>query len=311
MYRYTMYDNIFFSLNNITLLYMRLKIDVYIGALVTIMWGANFCVIELGLKDLDPFILTLLRFFFCAFPLVFFIKKPNVPWIAIISYGFLFGAGLWWVVNFAMYNGLSAGVSSVFLQFAAFFTIIFSYFFLKEKVTKSHIAGMLISSIGLLIMIFGSKEHSTTMGIILVLLAAISWAFCNIIIKISKPSDMFAFIIWSSLFSIPIILIMTIIIKGYNPILNIPKDITLSSSFSVLFQAYITTILGYYIWNNLMKKYPATSIAPLSLLVPVSGIISSYILFKENLSFIQIISIIIVILGISIFLNVHQIFLKK
>ena len=89
--------------------------------------------------------------------------------------------------------------------------------------TKSHIIGMIISSIGLLIMIFGSKGQSTIIGIILVLLAAISWAFCNMIVKISKPSDMLAFVIWSSLFSTPIILIITIIIEGYNPILNIPK----------------------------------------------------------------------------------------
>ena len=171
----------------------------------------------------SPFTLTLLRFSFCAFPFIFFIKKPAVSWLAIISYGFLFGAGLWGLVNFAIYDGLSSGVSAVFLQFAAFFTIIFSSLFLKEKMTKSHIIGMIISSISLLIMIFGSKGQSTIIGIILVLLAAISWAFCNMIVKISKPSDMLAFVIWSSLFSTPIILIITIIIEGYNPILNIPK----------------------------------------------------------------------------------------
>ncbi|EEP7736497.1 EamA family transporter, partial [Salmonella enterica] len=54
---------------------MSKRLDLFVGFLVTVLWGANFAVIELGLRDLDPFILTFLRFTFCAFPLVFFIKK--------------------------------------------------------------------------------------------------------------------------------------------------------------------------------------------------------------------------------------------
>ncbi|WP_150466835.1 EamA family transporter [Francisella sp. SYW-9] len=290
---------------------MKLKFDFFIGALVTIMWGFNFCIIELGLKDLDPFILILLRFFFCFFPIIFFIRKPEVSWFAIIIYGVLFGAGLWWMVSFAIYEGLSVGISSVFLQFAVFFTIILSFLILSEKISKSHIFGMIISLIGLLIIIFSSKEHSTIEGILLVLSAALSWALCNIIVKITKPSDMFAFIIWSSLFSTIAVLIITIIVKGYNVILLIPNEITLRSSFSVLFQSYITTILGYYIWNNLMKKHLASSIAPLSLLTPPASIICAYIFFGDTLSISQIVSVIIVIFGISIFFNLQQILLLR
>ena len=57
-----------------------------------------------------------------------------------------------------------------------------------------------------------------------------------------------------------------------------------------------------------MKKYPATTIAPLSLLTPISAIIFSYIFYKEELTFIQTTSIIVVIIGICIFFNVHKIF---
>ncbi|EDW8110051.1 EamA family transporter [Salmonella enterica] len=64
-----------------------------------------------------------------------------------------------------------------------------------------------------------------------------------------------------------------------------------------------TTVVGYMIWNNLMKKYPATEVAPLSLFVPVSGVITSYLFLDERLSVQQLISVIVVITGIFIFLN--------
>ena len=283
---------------------MSKKLDLFIGFLVTILWGANFSVIELGLRDFDPFILTFLRFTFCAIPLIFLVKKPaGVSLLSIALYGVFFGVGLWWVVNFAMFNGLSAGLSSVFLQFSAFFTIFFSFFLLNEKINKIHLLGIITSVLGLVMIVVYSGQESTIKGIFLVIIAALSWAVCNIIVKKTKPGNMIAFIVWSSLFSAPAVLIMSVLVKGWAGVLSIPHDITYGSAFSVLFQAYITTIVGYMIWNNLMKKYPAAEVAPLSLFVPISGVISSYLFLGERLTKYQIISVIVVILGIFIFLN--------
>lgn len=283
---------------------MSKRLDLFVGFLVTVLWGANFAVIELGLRELDPFILTFLRFTFCAFPLVFFIKKPEgISLISIALYGVIFGVGLWWVVNFAMFNGLSAGLSSVFLQFSAFFTIVLSCFFLGEKINKIHISGIITAFVGLIMIIHFSEESSTIKGVFFVIIAAMSWAVCNIIVKLTRPANMIAFIVWSSLFSAPAVLIMTVYVKGWGGVLSIPDDITVGSSFSVLFQVYITTVVGYMIWNNLMKKYPATEVAPLSLFVPVSGVITSYLFLDERLSVQQLISVIVVITGIFIFLN--------
>ncbi|EBA5082350.1 hypothetical protein BH021_13680, partial [Salmonella enterica] len=211
--------------------------------------------------------------------------------------------GLWWVVNFAMFNGLSAGLSSVFLQFSAFFTIVLSCFFLGEKINKIHISGIVTAFVGLIMIIHFSEESSTIKGVFFVIIAAMSWAVCNIIVKLTRPANMIVFIVWSSLFSAPAVLIMTVYVKGWGGVLSIPDDITVGSSFSVLFQAYITTVVGYMIWNNLMKKYPATEVAPLSLFVPVSGVITSYLFLDERLSVQQLISVIVVITGIFIFLN--------
>jgi len=280
------------------------RIDLFIGFLVTVLWGANFSVIELGLRDLDPFILTFLRFTFCAIPLVFFIKKPaGVSILSIALYGVIFGVGLWWVVNLAMFNGLSAGLSSVFLQFSAFLTILLSSFLLKEKINKIHLLGIIISVIGLIMIVFYSGKASTIKGIFLVIVAALSWAVCNIIVKKTKPGNMISFIVWSSAFSAPAVLIMSVLVKGWSGVLSIPHDITYGSAFSVLFQSYITTIVGYMIWNNLMKKYPAAEVAPLSLFVPISGVISSYLFLGERLTKYQVISVMVVIFGIFVFLN--------
>ncbi|WP_455930701.1 EamA family transporter [Pseudomonas fluorescens] len=280
------------------------KRDLVAGLVVTIIWGANFSVIGLGLHSLDPFMLTLLRFTFCAVPLVLFIPKPRgVSYATLAAYGVLFGAGLWGVVNVAMQHGLSAGMSSVFLQFGAFLTIIMSRLFLQEPISRVHGAGMLFSVVGLLMILQVSEQLSTTWGILLVLVAALSWSLCNLIVKVNRPEDMVAFIVWSSLFSIPFLLVMTLYFEGVVAFCDLLGDLTWGAGFSIVFQCYVTTLVGYRVWNNLMKKYPASVVAPLSLMVPISGLLTSYWFFGEQLSVEQGFAIGLVFVGIAIFVN--------
>jgi O-acetylserine/cysteine efflux transporter len=280
------------------------RIDLFAGIAVTVIWGANFSVIGLGLQSLDAFLLTLLRFTFCALPLVFFIQRPiGVSYATLATYGVLFGSGLWGVVNIAMANGLSAGMSSVFLQFSAFFTIVLSGLFLREAINRVHISAMVISVSGLLLILQLSDKVSTTQGILLVLLAGFSWSLCNLIVKVKKPGNMIAFIVWSSLFAVPVIFLLTIWFNGLRPFETLWDDMTWSAGFSIVFQCYITTLGGYWVWNNLMKKYPASMVAPLSLIVPVSGLLTSWLFFDEQLSLGQWAAIGLVFIGIGIFVN--------
>lgn len=172
------------------------KRDLVAGILVTVLWGCNFSVIELGLRSLDPYLLTLLRFVFCAMPLVFFVKRPaGISYGVLALYGVMFGAGLWWVVNFAMYQGLSPGMSSVFLQFSAFFTILLSSLLLGERVSGIHLCGMASAACGLIMILALGGESSTVTGVLLVLIAALAWSLCNLVVKLKRPADMVAFII--------------------------------------------------------------------------------------------------------------------
>ena len=111
--------------------------DLFLTIFITFLWGVNFSFIKMGLLSLDPFILAGLRFSLCSIPLVFFIKKPNIPFIYVISYGLFFGIGLWGILYLGMFFGVSAGVASIVLQLGVFFTVILSYFILNEQI-KSH-----------------------------------------------------------------------------------------------------------------------------------------------------------------------------
>ena len=99
-------------------------IHLLIAIAVTCLWGFNFSVIKLGVDQINPFMLTALRFSFAALPLCLFIRKPDTSWFYIISYGLAFGVGVWGMMSLAIDQGLSAGMASTVLQTAVMITTI-------------------------------------------------------------------------------------------------------------------------------------------------------------------------------------------
>lgn len=285
--------------------------DLIIAIFITFIWGINFSFIKLGLSSLDPFILAGIRFTLCAFPLVFFIKRPDIHFKYIISYGLFFGVGLWGILYLGMYFGVSAGIASIVLQLGVFFTIILSYFILKEKINIYNKVGFIFALFGIFLVFLVTDGSVTIVGICLIILSALSWAFLNIIIKKAHTKDIFAFLIYSTLFPPIPLFLLAYITQGEFIFINFFQNLDNKAIISVAFQVYPTTIFGYWIWNSLLRKYPVSMVSPLSLLIPIFGLLGSFIFFNEEIGVYKTLACIIIVLGLGINTFGHKIFLTK
>jgi O-acetylserine/cysteine efflux transporter len=271
-----------------------------LAILITAIWGINFSVIKIGLSSVDPFILAGIRFTLCALPALFFIKKPDVPWRYIIGYGLVFGIGLWGLVNLGIKAGLSAGIASLLLQFSAFFTILLGSVVFKESLTRYQIAGFALACMGLLSIVFITDGSVTFTGTLLVLAGAIAWSIANIIIKRSATKQIFAFLVWSSAFSPLPLFLLDWLVNGSNGYTALVSHVDYRAVLSILFQVYPNTLFGYWVWNSLLKQYPISTVAPLSLLVPVFGILGSMAIFGEAISSLKILALLLIISGLVV-----------
>ena len=287
------------------------KQDGLLAILITFIWGINFSVIKLGLGTIDPFLLAALRFLLTAVPLVFFLPKPDVAFKYVALYGFIFGVGLWGMVNLGIHLGASAGVASLLLQLSAYFTILFGYLFFSERLSAYQIIAMLISLSGLVILIFSNgistdeapinNDGSNFFALFLIMVGAFSMGLSNVLIKKLSPKNLFSLMAWSSLFSpIPLLLLAYTTNADLSLVVAV-KKIDSWGLFSLLFQVYITTLFAYWIWNNLLKKYPISTVAPVALLVPIFGFLGSVVLFDEVLTPVKLISSGIILLGLALF----------
>ncbi|WP_283188449.1 EamA family transporter [Pseudomonas sp. PMCC200344] len=267
---------------------------------ITAIWGVNFSVIKLGLTTVDPFILAGIRFTLCALPAIFFIPKPDVQWRYIIGYGLVFGIGLWGVVNLGIKSGLSAGIASLVLQFSAFFTILLGSWIFKESISRFQYAGMGLALCGLLSIVSIVDGTVTTAGLILVLLGAVAWSAANVINKKARTTQVFAFLVWSSAFSPIPLFALDYAVNGSTGYSALVSQLDYRAVLSILFQVYPNTLFGYWVWNSLMKRYPVSTVAPLSLLVPVFGLLGSVMIFNETLSLNKIVAVVLIVSGLGV-----------
>ena len=257
--------------------------DTAMALLITAIWGLNFSIVKLGLATMDPYFLAAIRFALCALPAVFFVRRPAIAWHYWAVYGLLFGVLQWGAVYAGIYFGLSAGLASLVLQTAVFFTMAGGVVFFKERMTTPMLLGTLVAFCGVALVFVHAQGQASVWGLSLVVIGAMAWAAANLVVKRAKPPNMFAFMVWSSLVAPLPLLALSWLFAGSTRMAPALANIDDTAVFSILFQVYPTTLLGYAVWNGLLKKYPVTSVAPLTLFVPVFGMLGSVLLFGETL----------------------------
>jgi len=262
------------------------------------LWGLNFSVIKLGVSEIDPLILTTMRFTFAVFPLVFFIRKPDVQWRYLVAYGVSFGVGVWGMTTLAIGAGLSAGMASLLLDMSVVSSLLMGWFFLNEKITRNKLFGCVLALLGLLLIIFAEDGSVTAKGIALVLIASVFWSLNGLIVKRANTRSVFAFNVWGMLFAPLPLLLLAVITQGFEVVTGLPGEFNQMALYSVLFQAYPTTLFGYWLWNKMIMKYTISAVAPMTLLVPVFGILGGYWLYDEVVLLSQLVAAILILSGL-------------
>ncbi len=258
---------------------------------VVLIWGTNFVAMKLALHDFTPLQLGAARYVFAVLPLVLFIRPPRMHWKWIAGYGLCQGVGQFGLLFIALQVGMTAALASVLLQTQVFFTALFSYVLLHEKVGKPLQAGLCLAALGLacfamnyLLPQAAAGTATTVLGFVLSLAAAAMWAASNIVVRRAQRHtpkfEVVPFMVWSSL--IPVLPFV-----GLSLLFDAPAthwkwlSASWSSWASIAYLGWIATILAYALWTGLLKRHPVNRVAPFSLGVPVVGLATGMLALGE------------------------------
>lgn len=295
-----------------------------LAVLVTFIWGVNFTFIAWGLESFPPLMLTALRFFFTAVPLVFFLKPPKFNRTLFIyaigtfvmQYAFVFTA---------MHLGASAGLTALLLQIQIFITVLLAYFILGEAVSRMQIIGMLVGVLGLSVIALNLGGDMPLAGFVCILIAAIGWSFGNIaskqastqatLIAAQQGSDVaiissntgknkasalsaLALVVWGALIACVILTLSSLIFETEAWQLATFTEASLKSWLSLGFIVYVSTLIGFGLWAHLLSQNTASKVMPFALLVPVFGMTTSVLLTGEVVTWWKMLAMMLILSGL-------------
>ena len=271
-----------------------------LALLVALIWGVNFVVITVGLGDFPPLLLAALRFTVASLP-VLFLPRPRLSWPFMIAVGATLFVGHYAFLFPAMAVGMPPGLASITLQIQAFFTIIIAAIALHERPSRRQLAGALVAMSGLAVIAttVGGADV-TAAGLGLTLAAALSWATGNVLLRRAGAVDMLATISWLSLIPPLPLFALSLAIEGPTAIGNALASASWSGIGAVLYNAFLSTTFGFAVWGQLLKRYPAATVAPFSLLVPIFGTLAAAILVGESFGAARLAGMALILAGLAL-----------
>jgi len=280
--------------------------DLALTLAVVVVWGYTFVPIKVALAEVPPFALAALRFFFATFPVVFFVRRPAMPWRNVAAYGVAIGVVQFGLLFLGMKLGMPAGLSSIVIQTQVFFTIGLAIAFTGDRLQRHHLFGAGIAAVGVVILAgykLAQGLSGSFVGLLLVVLAAFAWAVGNIIAKRGAGdhgADMFALVVWSSLVPPLPLAAISYAFEGGTAVAQAVAGMSLKAWACVAVMSFGATLFGFGSWNALLHRYPTALISPFALLIPVTGLASGAVFLGETLSPVQAAGVLLVFAGLAV-----------
>ena len=277
---------------------------IMLAVTASIMWGASFPVIKMGLENVPPVLFGTLRYM---------IAVPLFLLLSLVLYGrrafhirndiHLFMAlGLAGVTlptvlqNYGMMK-TTAYMSSILQSTGPVFTVLLAAYFLRERLTAYKVTGIIIASAGTYLALdIHFSSLGSSVGNALVLLSAVSYAVGGIIAKtcLNRGYKPVQILMLSSLFGAAVLIVIT------------PFSGNISLGFSaetwglILFLAVVSTFLPYTLWYAAMEKTELSRLSFFVYLIPVFATIFSYFMIGERITWLAVLAAAIIITGITI-----------
>ncbi len=270
--------------------------DCSLAFIMLCIWGSNYAIAKLGLQYVPPFAFMALRFTLTAAMLLPFISFSTQNIKEVFVYSVLIG-----LVHFGgIFSALSiadAATVIIISQISVPLSLLLATLLLNEKMRWPQIVGVMIAISGVIIFTGNPHFDGGIKSVIFILIGAAAWSIGTIWMKKKLFISYIMINFWMSVFSVPMLLIASWSL-GENTTSSI-LDITPLAGLTVFFQALFVVIIGYGIWNHLIQKYDVKNVAPLTLLVPFSGLFFAWIILGEKLSLIDVVGGGLTLLGVG------------
>jgi drug/metabolite transporter (DMT)-like permease len=277
-----------------------------LALLLAALWGANPVAIKLGLADVAPLQMALLRFVVSAFAISAYALASGRPDVLVVRPGEakpIWSLGLLFVLQIALMNeGLertTAAHGVIVLNSYAIHTVVFAHFMIPgDRLTPRKLAGVLVAYSGVTILFWRSftTSNSTLLGDLIVAVSAILLGERIVYIaKTVQRVDPARLMLYQSVIgSVGFFLISLAAESGR------PTRWTETLILSIVFQGVVIGGFNFVINARLLQIYRPSALATVALTTPIWGVLIAAAIGGEGLAPELVFSTLLVVVGIAL-----------
>ena len=272
-----------------------------LAVLTAAIWGFNFVVIQWGMAGVPPLLFGAIRFLVVAAPAVLFlVPRPAVAAWKVAAVGTFLSLGQFAFLYVSIDAGMPAGLASLVLQSQVVITILAATVVLRELPTRAQLAGVVLGSVGLVVVAAGRDGEIPLGALLLCLCAACSWAVGNVAVRALKVPGGLSLTIWSALVAPVPMLLLALLVDGRDGVSAGLSAFGWKAVVSTAYTAVLASFVGYGVWNSLLARYPSSQVVPWVLLVPPVGIVSAWLCLGETPGVVELAGGCVLVLGVLV-----------
>tara|TARA_R110002051_G_scaffold290992_4_gene354819 strand:+ start:766 stop:1665 length:900 start_codon:yes stop_codon:yes gene_type:complete len=273
-----------------------------------ILFSAKAVMVKLAYKYQVDY-LTLL-FFRMTFSLPFYVvialwKKPTAPnlikkidWFWLFFFGFI-GYYLASLFDFMGLQYIKAGLERIILFIYPTIVVFLTWIFFKKKLTKKQFIAILITYFGVLVTFWdeiGLEGDDLILGSFLIFLSAITYA--SYLVGSGWLIPKFGVLQFTSYAMIVSTFCVTLhyFFQGNLNLFDYPKEVYIVG----LAMAIFSTLLPSFLVSAAIERLGASTFSIFGSLGPISTILLAFFFLEERITYLQLIGMIIVIIGVSV-----------
>lgn len=278
--------------------------DMLLASVVVLIWGVNFVAAKFGMEVIPPLLFAAMRFTLVALPAVFFVKPPGNGWPTIVGAGLTMSLGQFALLYSGMQMGMPAGLASLVLQVQSVFTVVIATIVLRERPTRWQVAGVLLGVAGMTLVGWQFMAAAPILPFLMTIGAAACWGTGNVLTRRRPPRDGFSLVVWSALVAPLPLLGLSLLMEGPTRDWYALTHLTWRSLAGLAFVTYLASMAGYGLWNLLLSRHAASTVAPWSMFVPVIGTVAAFFYNGERPTPLGLVGAAVIITGVLMALGV-------
>jgi drug/metabolite transporter (DMT)-like permease len=255
-------------------------------AVLTLVWGCNWPVLKMGVSQFEPLTFRSVTLPFAALGMLTVarlsgdaIRVPRSLWPKVLALAFFNITGWNGLVLFGLAQ-LPAGRSAIIAYTMPVWSVLFSLVLLDEPLSRRKIIGMALGMLGMAILLGDDIRHvqRTPVAALLILGAAIAWAFGTVLLRKWKPplpqNTLSGWMMLSGWLPLAIA-------APFFAVQPLPTP-TAVGWFAILYNIFLAGTLAHWAWFTLARTLPVAISSMSSLPVPIVGVFSGMLVLGER-----------------------------